>query len=409
MAERYVNVDRSTPMLLPADMRDWVSKDDVVHLIIEAVEQVDLSAAKVNQRGSGSAQYPPGMMLALLIYCYSQGVFSSRKIEQASWVNVAVRYVTGDTHPDHDTIAKFRREQSALLQQTFAEVLRIAYELGMARLGTVCLDGTKIKANASTRTNLNDAQLQEVLEAEAEQRIGQAEQADQVSVDEGLPPGLNEAPARRERVRAAREAIARRASEQKRPPRPTDVANTTDPDSRLMRSPKGTIQAYNAQAGACAQTRLISAARVSTANQDRHELVPTLEALAPSAGCPTAVVADCGYDQHEQVVSAEQRWQTQVYIPPQAPLYSGPRQSRTRTAITAERLQRHQRVHSDQGQQLMRQRRTVIEPIFGILKTVMGFERFHLRGHRKVSSEWMLLCTAYNLRTMHRWQQKHRD
>ena len=104
MARRFVNVDRDTPMLFPPDMRDWVRKDDMVHFVIEAVEQMDLRVARVNERGSGSEQYPPSMMTALLIYCYAHGIFSSRKIETASYRDVAVRYLTGDTHPDHDTI-----------------------------------------------------------------------------------------------------------------------------------------------------------------------------------------------------------------------------------------------------------------------------------------------------------------
>src|SRR5579872_5630222 len=122
MSRRPVNVDRATPLLLPVDMREWVASDDVVHLVIEAVDQMDLRAAPVNERGTGSEQYPPGMLLALLIYCYAQGIYSSRRIERATHTHVAIRYLTGDTHPDHDTIATFRRTQAALLRQAFIEV-----------------------------------------------------------------------------------------------------------------------------------------------------------------------------------------------------------------------------------------------------------------------------------------------
>lgn len=393
-------------MLLPVDLREWVSADDTVHLVLEAVEQLALDDER-GERGRGSAQYPPGMMLALLIYCYSQGIYSSRKIEHATHVNVAVRYLTGDTHPDHDTIAKFRRQQGALLRRAFVEVLTIATEVGMARLGTVCLDGTKLKAMASARANHTALELaaeQRELEVEIAQRLDQAEQADQASECEQLPPSLKSVSARRSRVRAAREAIARRAAEQNREPRDDDRGNTSDADSRPMRTRKGTIQGYNAQAAACVHTRLIQAAHVTTQNQDRRQLIATLEALPPEVARPHTVVADTGYDQHDQIVRAQATWGVQVYIPPQSPVHIRHRQSRADAQRSAERLARHQRVHTAHGQKLMRMRRTVIEPIFGILKSAMGFERFHLRGLAKVNTEWTLLCTAYNLRTIQRWR-----
>ena len=137
MARRFVNVDRDTPMLFPPDMRDWVRKDDMFHFVIEAVEQMDLRVARVNERGSGSEQYPPSMMTALLIYSYAHGIFSSRKIETASYRDVAVRYLTGDTHPDHDTIATFRRRNRELFEQCFVQVLAMAGEVGVLQVGTV--------------------------------------------------------------------------------------------------------------------------------------------------------------------------------------------------------------------------------------------------------------------------------
>src|SRR5208283_3206609 len=125
MAENFVNVDRDTPMLLPADLRQWVPEDDLVHFVINAVETMRLSGLRVNERGSGSKQYPPRMMLALLVYCYANGVFGSRRIERASYRDVAVRYLTGDTHPDHDTICEFRRENGKVVKEAFVEVLRL--------------------------------------------------------------------------------------------------------------------------------------------------------------------------------------------------------------------------------------------------------------------------------------------
>lgn len=149
MGENLVNVDRETPMLLPVDMRDWVPENDLVHFVISAVETMELGSARVNTRGSGSKQYPPAMLLALMIYCYANGLFSSRRIERATYRDIAVRYVTGNTHPDHDTICRFRRENGALVREAFAQVLRLAREMKLLKVGTVAVDGTHIKANAS--------------------------------------------------------------------------------------------------------------------------------------------------------------------------------------------------------------------------------------------------------------------
>ncbi len=153
MATRYVNVDRRTPMLLPVDMREWVPEDDMVHFVIAAVEQMDLRLAEVNLRGSGSEQYPPSMMTALLIYCYAHGIFSSRKIERASYRDIAVRYLSGDTHPDHDTIASFRRRNGELFAQCFVEVLEMAGQIGVLKMGKASRSPNQpIKSTSPMRT-----------------------------------------------------------------------------------------------------------------------------------------------------------------------------------------------------------------------------------------------------------------
>ena len=144
-----MNVDRDTPMLLPVDLREWVPGEDLVHFVIEAVDSMQLPSMAVNRRGTGSEQYPPRMMLALLVYCYCMGVFSSRRIERATYRDIAVRYLTGDTHPDHDTICAFRRQNGLVVKEGFVEVLRLAAEMKLLKVGTVSVDGTHIRANAS--------------------------------------------------------------------------------------------------------------------------------------------------------------------------------------------------------------------------------------------------------------------
>lgn len=146
---RFVNANRDQTFLLPPDMRDWVPEDDLCHFVIEAVKRVDMAAFHVNTRGSGSLQYDPRMMLALLTYCYANGIFSSRRIERATYRDVAVRFVAANTHPDHDTIAVFRRRNEEAFKAAFLEVLLLAKELKLLKVGTVSVDGTKIDANAS--------------------------------------------------------------------------------------------------------------------------------------------------------------------------------------------------------------------------------------------------------------------
>ena len=182
MPVRFVSVDRDTPLLLPPDLQDWVAKDDPVRFVIDAVAQCDLSTAKTNARGSGSQQYPPGMMLGLLIFSYAHGIFSSRQIERATYSHVSLRFLCADVHPDHDTIATFRRENGPLLEHCFARVALYARELkAFSRLGTVSVDGTKIAARATQRSNRNLTQLEKEigdLQGEIAGLVQQAEQAD---------------------------------------------------------------------------------------------------------------------------------------------------------------------------------------------------------------------------------------
>ena len=175
-------------MLLPVDMREWVPDDDMVHFVIGAVEEMDLREALVNERGTGSAQYAPAMMTALLIYCYAQGIFSSRKIERASYPDVAVRYLSGDTHADHDTTATLRRCNRKLFEQCFVQVLEMGSEVGVLQVGTVSIEGTKVGANANKYKSVSYERCEELLkqlEQEVGQLVKQAEQVDREQSDRG--------------------------------------------------------------------------------------------------------------------------------------------------------------------------------------------------------------------------------
>ena len=260
MAERLVNVDRQTPMLLPPDLREWVADNELAHLILEAVELCDMSGAQLNVRGSGSEQYPPSMMMALLVYAYATGVFSSRRIERASYDSVAVRYICANHHPDHDTIAKFRRENQALFRSCFGQVLLLAREAGVLRVGALSLDGTRIAGAGRALAVRSLEQIERELQAVGQELLEKAEAADAKDYDaEGtqLPEGLREQKQRKEKLLAAKAAIeARRqgARESGRRDQPgsghhTKSASITEPETRCLRRGSGpAIQGYNAQA-----------------------------------------------------------------------------------------------------------------------------------------------------------------
>jgi transposase len=181
MAKRFVNIDRSTPILLPQDMRDWLPQDHIARFIIEAVDSSDLSLASVNKNGSGDCQYPPGMMLSMLIYAYCTGRFSSRSIEEATFSDVALRFITADTHPDHDTVCTFRRNNGSLISSVFLSVLVLAKELKFLSVGTVSIDGSKIEANASKHKAVSFGRAQEKidhLQSEVTELLERAEKAD---------------------------------------------------------------------------------------------------------------------------------------------------------------------------------------------------------------------------------------
>jgi transposase len=218
MAVRYVNIDYDTPLILPPNLRDWVPADHLAHFILDAVAEMDLRQVRVNDRGTGSPQYPPPMLLALLLYCYATGVFGSRRIEQATYDSVPVRMISGDTHPDHDTLCTFRRENKALVQETFVHVLELAQALKFLQVGqiTVAVDGTKVLANASKHAAVSyehAGKTIEQLDLEVKELLAKAEQADSTPLAEGLtiPEEVQRRKERKAKLAAARAEMEGRA------------------------------------------------------------------------------------------------------------------------------------------------------------------------------------------------------
>jgi transposase len=423
MPERYVNIDRQTPMLLPVDLRDWVAGNDLARLIVEVVEQCDLGQAWTNERGSGSAQYPPGMMLSLLIYAYARGVFSSRRIEQLSYENLSVRYLCANTHPDHDTIAKFRRENGALFKACFGQVLVLARELGLVKVGKLAVDGTRLAANAnrhrfSTREQLEQEQAR--LQARVEELLQRAEAADQAeegqAESEALPARLADEQKRRQAIKEALERIKQKEAKQQAEKQELQKSgrvsqakelrmNLTDPDCGILhRKGAGTVIGYNAQIGVDIQgAGLIMTNTVSANGCDAQLLDQVLEQLKPELGQVKEVVVDCGYESGRRAFELEKKRGTKVYYPPRPkPANSGSKRwhSRGQRLVGHMRHLIKKRIDSAHGQWLQRRRQTVAEGAFGFIKQSLGFQRFSLRGLEKVQTEWQLVCLAFNLRKM---------
>lgn len=451
MAERFVNIDRDTPLLLPPDLRDWVPEDDMVHFILEAANGVDMSAFKVNHRGTGSEQYPPRMMLALLVYCYSHGIFGSRRIERATYRDVGVRLLTGDTHPDHDTICKFRRENKVAFAAAFLHVLELAREIGVLKVGSVSVDGSHFRANASKDCNVTyerAGELSEQLQSDIEQLLEEAETADRS--EERDEDRLPEQIARREKLLAkmenARERLenqARRRAEAERPeyekklkarekrkgrakgpkpkepedtPKPGQQTNLTDGDSNLMRKSKreSYTQSYNTQIAVDADgSQLILSNHVSGCASDANELEPALEGIERRIGKPERALADSGYINAEAIEKIEKKG-IELYVSvgredgnyERAYDYRPEHvRNKPRKKVTDEGLLKMQaKLASEEGRAIYRKRQETVEPVFGIIKSVMGFRQFLLRGKEKVSTEWSLVCLAYNTKRL--WNAK---
>jgi transposase len=436
MGAKFVNVDRDTELLLPPNMREWVPANHLVHFILEAVEQFDVSAARVNERGSGSEQYPSAMMLALLTYSYATGVFSSRQIERSTYENVAVRVLCADTHPDHDTICAFRRHNAALLSAGFTRVLELAAHCGVLKVGdiTVAVDGTKVLANASRHTAVSHGHATEqlrLIEEEVKELMARAEQADAAPLQDGLSiegelARRHQRRARLEQARAAIEARVRAKAQAQRgceepstpPPSvdPKEQINLTDADSRIM--PCGGSgrfeQCYNAQAAVEVDSRLIVGARVCDAPNDKQQLVPSVRCIAEAAGPVREVLVDSGFVSEEAIRDVENtvdgqptgitvlaavgrikhgRSIAELEKPADAPAPPPDAPFKQRLA---------HRVATAYGRARYKLRQQTVEPVFGIIKEAMGWRRFMLRGMSKVSLEWTLVSLAYNLRRLHR-------
>ena len=447
MASPFISIDRDCPIELPASLEGWLREDHLARFVVDVVEQLDLSAIEQAYSGRGSPAYPPKLMVALLFYGYATGVFSSRKLEQASYESVPFIYSAGGLHPDHDSINSFRPRFLAQLEGLFVQILLIAHHLGVLKLGDIFIDGSKVEANASKHKAMSwdyANKLEARLKAEVEKLLELAETAHgqehrglnipaELARREERLKKITEAKAeieRRARERHERERgeyeekMARRAAQEKQsgkklggraPKAPTpgpqdnDQVNFTDEESRIMPvSGGGFEQAYNGQIGVERDSRLIVCQHISPQPNDKQERVPALDHLAQlpgELGKVETASADTGYYSEDNVSACEKAGVVpyigcgrEPHYPPLAERLAGaPEAPENPDPVSALR----HRLKTAEGKAHYAKRKSTVEPVFGIIKHVIGFRQFMLRGLKAVQGEWTLVCIAFNLKRLH--------
>ena len=444
---RFRPIDRQTSYLLPPSIQDWLPESHLARYIVDVVEGLDLSALERAYAGRGSEAYHPALLLSLLMYGYATGVHSSRKIERATYDSVVFRFIACDQHPDHDTLATFRRRFGEQFADVFVQVLQIAWENQLSRFGTVSLDGTKIHANASRHSALSHGHAGKIearLKAEVQELLALAEEADRHGVPEGgdLPEEMQRREERLAAIAVARAKIEARAKERfereraefdakmakrqakaestgKKPggklptppvpgPRVEDQINLTDEESRIMKVAGGGFeQCYNAQAVVDTESMRVLAPEVTQAANDKEQVAPMVEKVQANPeglNRPATLLADAGYYSEKNIETciaagiepliAVQRdqhppgWRDRFTEPETLP------EEATAVEAMAHRLK------TRAGRAAYALRKQTVEPVFGIIKSVMGFRQFLLRGLEKVRNEWTLVCLAWNLKRM---------
>lgn len=440
-------IDRDTEYLLPPSVQDWLAEAHLARYVVEVIDGLDLSAMERAYAGRGSAPYHPAMLLALFIYGYATGCYSSRKIERATYDSLAFRFIAANRHPDHDTLASFRRRFAKEIECAFVQVLQVARENQLSRFGTVSLDGTKIHANASRHSALSYGHaeaLEAQLKGEVQQLLALGEAADGAQLPDGLslPAELARREERLAAIAAAKAKIEARAAERfareqadyeakcaaraakaaasgKKPrgkapeaptpgPRPNDQINLTDEQSRIMPVAGGGFdQCYNAQAVVDTESMLVVVPHVVQAPNDKQQVLPMLERLTERPeDLPQAQVllADTGYFSEANVAACEAggiepliavardehhpHW-SERFTEPAAP---------PPEASAVERMTH--RLKTRTGRATYALRKQTVEPVFGIIKSVLGFRQFLTRGLANVQNEWTLVCLAWNLKRM---------
>ena len=449
MSRRFKTVNYEETLNLSVTLGEALPPNHLARFVVDIISQLDLSAIYAHYAPYGGEAFAPEILLGLLFYGYATGIFSSRKIERATYESLPFRFLAGNLHPDHDTLASFRKTFLAEIQELFVQILLLAKLAGVLKLGTLSLDGSKLHADASKSHAVSYHRLVELaaqLRTEVQELFDLGERADQGEVE--LPEGFvvaDEIALRQARLASLaraqavlearaqeryaaeqaeyetklkeREAKARKHHRKPRgrapkPPQPepreNDQYNFTDPDSRIMKNStdQGFDQHYNVQAAVDQEHLLIVAATLSNHPNDKQEAEPSLDALPPQVGKPEAVTMDNGYFSEANVRACEARgiepyiatgrdahpknWRT-FFAEPAAP----PPDEASVKVKMAYKLQ------TEIGQAIYRLRKCTVEPVIGIIKEILGFRQFSLRGLAAAAGEWCLVCLAYNLKRLH--------
>ena len=433
-------------LILPPDLREWLPENHLANFIIDVVANLDLSViiSAYDATRGGQPPLDPRLMVGLLLYGYCVGVTSSRKIERATYDSVPLRVIAADQHPDHDTIAEFRRRHLAALAGLFVEVLRLCQAAGLVKLGHVALDGTKMRANASKHKAMSYEYMEKrerELREQVEKLLAQAEAAD-VAEDalygcgkrgDELPKELAFKQSRLKKIQEAKAALEAEAKERaarereeqrhkeaeleaegkkrkgKAPaepcekPEPKAQRNFTDPDSRIMKdgASKAFEQCYNAQAVVDAEAQIIVAAEVTQETNDKRQVAPMVEALKENLAGekPKVLSADNGYFSEENIeVLTEEKIDAHVATGRLAhgeEVPAAPRGRIPQRATIKERMAR--KLRTIKGRATYARRKQIVEPVFGQIKEARGIRRFLLRGVEQVRAEWKLICATHNL------------
>lgn len=443
---RFLNYEPGQLLLLPPDLRDWLEEGHLAYFILDVVETLDLSEIYASYDGSrgGRPGFDPRLLVGLLIYGYCLGVRSSRKIEKATYESVPFRVLAANQHPDHATIAEFRRRHLEALSRLFVQVLRLCEKAGLVRLGHVALDGTKMRANASKHKAMSYGRMEEKigeLEAQVSELLAAAEAVDQAEDAEHgskrgdeLPAELRFRQRRLEKIRQAKKAleVEAEAAEQRRreekeaqakgkskgggeesvggpelePPqavKPEDKEqrNFTDPDSRIMRdgATKSFEQSYNCQAVVESETQVILAEQVTQQANDKQQVKPLIEQMKVYLGnrVPQELSADAGYFSEANVNYLEEQ-KIEPYVAPGRPKRGAPLAIPVEAAAGATIQERMAaKLQTPLGKRAYSHRKETVEPVFGQIKEARGIRRFLFRGLGSVQAEWSLICATHNL------------
>ena len=450
MTRKFKIADYEKTLDLQITLRDALPPDHLARFIVMLISQLDLQSIYKQYRDQGAPPYAPEILVGLLVYGYATGVFSSRKIERATYEVLPFRYIAGDMHPDHDTIANFRKQFLAELKELFIQVLLLAYEMGHVQLGNVSLDGSKIHADASKSKAVSHKRLLAIeayLQAEVNELFALAEAADggQLPDELNIFDEIERRKRQLERLAEAKKVLEARAQARyeaekaeydanmqareekaaqkgRKPPgippnpptpgpRDKDQYNFTDPESRIMKNAtnSGFDQHYNVQVVVEHDSRLIVGNWLCDHANDKQAALPTIATVPPQLGQPKTANLDTGYFSTDNIVGLEERGIDPYIATGRSPHHQGWRNFFLDTADplpddASVKEQLAYKLRTEIGKALYRLRKSTVEPVIGIIKETLGFRQFSLRGLFAAGGEWSLVCLAYNLKRLHTLQ-----